>query len=75
MAILVNHLIMTKHILVYSINNNIQTAWEHWNLDDAARAECPLTEDYVDTYPMGLTVDFTSQIPIPKGELTNETVR
>ena len=45
-----------------------QTTWEHWNLDDSARAECPLTDDYVDTFPMGVTVDFTSQTPIPRGK-------
>ncbi|XP_053380901.1 nuclear pore complex protein Nup214-like isoform X2 [Mercenaria mercenaria] len=41
---------------------------ERWNLDDSARAECPLTDDYADTYPMGFAVDFSSQTPIPLGD-------
>ncbi|KAK3087296.1 hypothetical protein FSP39_004343 [Pinctada imbricata] len=43
---------------------------ERWNLDDAARAELPLTESYVDTFPMGAAIDFSSQYAIPTGETT-----
>jgi len=42
-------------------------SWERWSLDDSARAECPLTDDYVDTFPMGVAVDFSSQDRIPLG--------
>ena len=42
-------------------------SWERWSLDDSARAECPLTNDYVDTFPMGVAVDFSSQDRIPLG--------
>ncbi|XP_048774745.2 nuclear pore complex protein Nup214-like [Ostrea edulis] len=45
-----------------------KSTFERWTLDDAARAELPLTEDYADTFPVGVAVDFSSQYAIPVGE-------
>ncbi|XP_078324262.1 uncharacterized protein LOC111123666 [Crassostrea virginica] len=45
-----------------------KNTFERWTLDDAARAELPLTEDYVDTFPLGAAVDLSSQFAIPVGE-------
>lgn len=45
-----------------------QSTFERWTLDDAARAELPLTEDYADTFPVGVAVDFSSQYAIPVGK-------
>uniref|UniRef100_A0A8C4R7R2 Nucleoporin Nup159/Nup146 N-terminal domain-containing protein n=1 Tax=Eptatretus burgeri TaxID=7764 RepID=A0A8C4R7R2_EPTBU len=48
---------------------NFITLWELWNLEDACRAELPLSENGEDTFPMGIAVDNTSQIPIPVGKI------
>ena len=48
-----------------------QAVWERWNLDDSGRSELPLTENCEETYPVGATVDFTSQTPIPHGRFSS----
>uniref|UniRef100_K1QHM0 Nucleoporin Nup159/Nup146 N-terminal domain-containing protein n=1 Tax=Magallana gigas TaxID=29159 RepID=K1QHM0_MAGGI len=45
-----------------------KNTFERWTLDDAARAELPLTEDYADTFPLGAAIDFSSQFQVPVGE-------
>ncbi|KAI8518454.1 hypothetical protein Bbelb_044710 [Branchiostoma belcheri] len=45
-----------------------KNVWELWNLDDAGRAELPLSTNHDETYPMGMAVDLTSTNPIPIGE-------
>ncbi|XP_052223652.1 nuclear pore complex protein Nup214-like isoform X3 [Dreissena polymorpha] len=41
------------------------SSWERWSLDDSHRAECPLTDEYADTYPVGFAVDYSSHEQIP----------
>ncbi|XP_078605041.1 uncharacterized protein LOC144878389 isoform X11 [Branchiostoma floridae x Branchiostoma japonicum] len=52
------------------IGKNLEdkNVWELWNLDDAARAELPLSTNHDETYPMGMAVDLTSTNHIPIGE-------
>ncbi|XP_066294841.1 nuclear pore complex protein Nup214-like [Branchiostoma lanceolatum] len=44
-----------------------KNVWELWNLDDAGRAELPLSTNHDETYPMGMAVDLTSTNQIPIG--------
>ena len=43
-------------------------AWQRWTLDDSSRAEMPMTNDFQETFPVGMALDVTSQTPIALGD-------
>ena len=57
-----------RHYLMQNL-----AAWNvtQWYMEDALRAELPLTASKEDTFPLGVALDTTSQVPIPWGENQN----
>ncbi len=40
-------------------------SWWGWGLDEGGRVEPPLDSDDNDTHSVGVTIDYTSQEPVP----------
>ncbi|GFO08112.1 nuclear pore complex protein nup214 [Plakobranchus ocellatus] len=73
------HLLAQWEVIVMASSNATETtvvgknldnkvSWEHWNLEDCSRAELPLTDQQNDTFPVGMAVDYSPQLPIVLNE-------
>jgi len=62
------------NVIFISSGNSVEVAvlhltgdgktWEHWMMADSSRVEMPLSATHNETYPLGMALDFSSQLQV-----------
>ncbi|VIO88800.1 Uncharacterized protein BM_BM9537 [Brugia malayi] len=47
-----------------TVLGKVGSEWKIWTLDDNGRIEMPLDSEHCETYPVGISIDFSSVLPV-----------
>lgn len=51
-----------------------ERGWLNWLLDEVSRAELPLDANQHETWPLGISIDFSSILPVKIGKYKTHNI-